>query len=317
MEKRKIIMDCDPGIDDAIALAYAAAHPEAFELLAVTTVAGNQTIDIVTRNALDLSALYKLNVPVAAGMVEPIIREHHTASEFHGKNGLGDCTIPRADAEPEKEMAVFYIKRLLTELPEGEKVTLICTAPLTNIGLLLKIYPEVKSKIHEIILMGGAVAGGNVTASAEFNIYVDPEAAKIVFKSGLPIVMCGLDVTEKCALTRSQIQKLSQSQNNQIAKLCGDMAGYSLANGNKFRGQVSIHDAVPYMYLTHPEIFKVQKVVLDVDCSDGESAGRTIADFRWWMHEEEEENIAVMDADASKFQEYLIEAIYELGEKVK
>ena len=115
----------------------------------------------------------------------------------------------------------------------------------------------------------------------------------------------------------SQIQKLSQSQNNQIAKLCGDMAGYSLANGNKFRGQVSIHDAVPYMYLTHPEIFKVQKVVLDVDCSDGESAGRTIADFRWWMHEEEEENIAVMDADASRFQEYLIEAIYELGEKVK
>lgn len=110
MEKRKIIMDCDPGIDDAIALAYAASHPEAFELLAVTTVAGNQTIDIVTRNALDLSALYKLNVPVAAGMVEPIIREHHTASEFHGENGLGDCTIPRADAEPEKRWQSFTLR---------------------------------------------------------------------------------------------------------------------------------------------------------------------------------------------------------------
>ena len=164
--------------------------------------------------------------------------------------------------------------------------------------------------------MGGAIAGGNVTASAEFNIYVDPEAARIVFKSGLPIVMCGLDVTEKCALTSSQIQKLSQSQ-NKIARFCGEMTGYSLANGNKFRGKVSIHDAVPYMYLTHPEIFKVEKVALDVDCSDGVSAGRTIADFRWWMYEESEENIAVVDVDVAKFQEYLIEAIYELGEKVK
>lgn len=317
MEKRKIIMDCDPGIDDAIALAYAAAHPEAFDLLAVTTVAGNQTIEKVTRNALDLTALYKLNVPVAAGMVEPIVREPQTASEFHGKNGLGDCTIPKSDAEPVKEMAVFYIKKLLTELPEGEKVTLICTAPLTNIGILLKIYPEVKNKIQEIILMGGAIAGGNATASAEFNIYVDPEAARIVFKSGVPVVMCGLDVTEKCALTANQIRKLSQSDNNKVAKLCGDMTAYSLANGNKFRGKVSIHDAVPFMYLNHPEIFKIQKAVLDVDCSDGVSAGRTIADFRWWTYEEKDENIAVMDADAAKFQEYLIEAIYELGEKVK
>ena len=208
MEKRKIIMDCDPGIDDAIALAYAAAHPEAFDLLAVTTVAGNQTIEKVTRNALDLTALYKLNVPVAAGMVEPIVREPQTASEFHGENGLGDCTIPKSDAEPVKEMAVFYIKKLLTELPEGEKVTLICTAPLTNIGILLKIYPEVKNKIQEIILMGGAIAGGNATASAEFNIYVDPEAARIVFKSGVPVVMCGLDVTEKCALTEAALSPL-------------------------------------------------------------------------------------------------------------
>ena len=95
------------------------------------------------------------------------------------------------------------------------------------------------------------------------------------------------------------------------------MAAYSLANGNKFRGKVSIHDAVPFMYLNHPEIFKIQKAVLDVDCSDGVSAGRTIADFRWWTYEEKDENIAVMDADAAKFQEYLIESIYELGEKVK
>ena len=164
--------------------------------------------------------------------------------------------------------------------------------------------------------MGGAVAGGNVTASAEFNIYEDPESARIVFRSGIPVVMCGLDATEKCALTASQIEKMCQA-NNRIARFCGDMAGYSLANGNKYRGKVSIHDAVPFMYLTHPELFVAKKAVLDVECSDCASRGRTICDFRWWQHEESEENVVLMDADGARFQEYLIEAIYELGEKLQ
>ena len=118
--------------------------------------------------------------------------------------------------------------------------------------------------------------------------------------------MCGLDATEKCALTASQIEKMCQS-NNRIARFCGDMAGYSLANGNKYRGNVSIHDAVPFMYLTHPELFVAKKAVLDVECSDCASRGRTICDFRWWQHEESEENVVLMDADGARFQEYLIE----------
>lgn len=315
MDKRKIIMDCDPGIDDAIALAFAAAHPESFEMLAVVGVSGNQNVDTVTRNALDLVELYGMHVPVARGMEQPLTRKAEYASDYHGENGLGNAVIPRSLREPVEEMAVFYLKKLIMELPEDEKVTFICTAPLTNIAMLLKLFPEVKDKIEEIVLMGGAVAGGNVTASAEFNIYVDPEAAKIVFTSGLPIVMCGLDATEKCALTRNQILKLNQS-NNKIAKFCGTIAAYSLENGNKFRGQVNIHDAVPYMYLLHPEIFKTKKAKLDVECSDCASRGRTICDFRWWTYEEEEENIVLMDADTSKFQEYLIEALFELGEKL-
>ena len=197
-----------------------------------------------------------------------------------------------------------------------DRITLICTAPLTNVALLLKVFPEVKEKIQEILLMGGAVAGGNVTASAEFNIYEDPESARIVFRSGIPVVMCGLDATEKCALTASQVEKMCQS-NNRIARFCGNMAGYSLANGNKYRGNVSIHDAVPFMYLTHPELFVAKKAVLDVECSDCASRGRTICDFRWWQHEESEENVVLMDADGARFQEYLIEAIYELGEKLQ
>lgn len=313
MEKRKIIIDCDPGVDDAIALAYAAANPDTFEVLAVTTFAGNQNIDIVTKNALDLTALFHLDVPVAKGMPEPLVSKPLHAGDFHGKNGLGNCVIPSSDKKPEKEMAVFFLKDLLTQIPEGEKVTLICTAPMTNIALLLKLFPEVKEKIREIIFMGGAAVCGNQTPSAEFNIYVDAEAAKIVFQSQIPLVMCGLDVTRKCVLTRAQILKMCQS-GHKIARLCADMAGYTLENtSNKYRGVTSIHDVVPFMYLTHPEIFVTKKAVLDVECSDCASRGRTICDFNWWKYEEEDmKNLVLMDADSKRFQEYLIEALYEL-----
>ena len=313
MEKRKIIIDCDPGVDDAIALAYVAANPEAFEVLAVTTFAGNQNIDIVTKNALDLTSLFHLDVPVAKGMAEPLVSKPLHAPEFHGENGLGNCVIPASEKKPQEEMAVFFLRNLLMELPEEEKITMICTAPMTNIALLLKLFPEVKQKIREIIFMGGAAVSGNQTPSAEFNIYVDAEAAKIVFQSGLPLVMCGLDVTEKCVLTRAQILKLCQS-GHKIAQLCGNMVGYTLENtSNKYRGVVSIHDVVPFMYLTHPEIFIPKKAVLDVECSDCASRGRTICDFNWWKYEEEDmKNLVIMDADSKLFQEYLIEALYEL-----
>lgn len=208
MEQRKIIMDCDPGIDDAMALAYAASRPDAFKILAVTTVAGNQELQKVTANALDLTAFYGLDTEVAAGMSQPLINKLAPATDYHGENGLGNCVLPGSEKQAVEEMAVFYIRRKLMELPENEKATLVCTAPLTNIAMLLKLFPEVKSRICEIIFMGGSASGGNVTASAEFNIYTDPEAAKIVFGSGVPLVMCGLDVTEKCVLTASQIAKL-------------------------------------------------------------------------------------------------------------
>lgn len=318
MKKKKIILDCDPGVDDALALAYAAACPDAFELLAVTTVGGNQTIEKVTRNALDLVEFYGLDVPVVKGMAGAIVREPLYAPETHGETGLGNCVLPQAARSPENGHAVFYMYQLLANLPEGEKITLIPTGPLTNIAMLLKLFPEVKDKIQEILFMGGAACGGNVTPCAEFNIYVDPEAAKIVFHAGVPIVMCGLDATLKCCLTRSQVLKLCQS-GNKVAKACGDMVGFYLENtANKYRGVASIHDVVPLMYLIHPEIFTPKKTILDVDCSEGVSRGSTICDFRWWKYEEEEMNaLVLMDADSSKFQEYLITALYELGETLK
>lgn len=314
-KKTKIIIDCDPGVDDAIALAFAAAHSDDLELLAVTTVSGNQTVDKVTENALRLLDFYGLDVPVARGMEGPIVREPLYAPEVHGETGLGQCVLPDTSRCAVQEHAVLYLRRRLMELPEGEKVTLVPTGPLTNLAVLLKLFPEVKTKIREIVFMGGAVCGGNITVSAEFNMYVDPEAARIVFHAGLPLTMCGLDVTNKCTLKRSQVTKLCQS-GNPVAKICGDMAGYVLEHtSNKYRGEISIHDAVPLMYLIYPEIFKGERTILEMDCSEGAARGTTLCGYHWWERGEEETNAFVLkDADGSKFQEYLITALYELGE---
>ena len=316
--KRKLIIDCDPGVDDAIALAFLGANLNQFELLAITTVSGNQTIDKVTRNALDLTHFFGMDIPVSRGMEGPIVRRPVYARDAHGESGLGNVVLPACNKKPVKEQGILYLKSVLEELPDDEEITFICMGPLTNIAMLFKMFPHVKSKIREILFMGGSALGGNVTPSAEFNIYTDPEAAKIVVDSGVSLIMFGLDVTNKCCLTRRQILKLCQSA-DPVAKLCGDMAGYYLENtSNKYRGMVSIHDAAPIMYLCHPEIFKGEKAILDVDCSEGISRGRTICDMRWWEHEPEKmDSLVIMDVDQDKFQEYLILSLYELGEKQK
>lgn len=318
MEKRRIIVDCDPGVDDAIALAYAAAHQEEFEILAITVVSGNLPVEQVTQNALNVSEFFGLDVPVSRGMDAPLVKAPLYAAKTHGENGVGQCGFPASSRSEVKEHAVLYLYRILSGLPEGKKVTIIATGPLTNIAMLLKLFPQVKEKILEIIFMGGAAMGGNVTPSAEFNIYVDPEAASIVFQSGIPLVMCGLDATLKCTLKRNQIIKLYQS-GNPAARACGDMAGYVLEHtSSKYRGEVSIHDVVPWMYLLHPEIFTIKRTILDVECSEGPARGTTLCDFRWWKHDEEElASLVLLDADGSKFQEYLITALYELGESMK
>lgn len=315
-EKIKVIMDCDPGIDDGIALAYAAAHQDEIELLAVTTFAGNQTIDKVTKNALELVDFYGLKVPVARGQERPLVKEVIHAEEFHGETGLGHCVLPETGTKAASDNAVFFIREILDDLPEGQQVTFIETAPMTNLALLLRVFPEVKDKIRRIVFMGGAVKGGNVTPAAEFNIYADPEAAKIVFEAGIPLVMCGLDATMKCNLTRNQIMKLCQS-GNPVARACGDMAGYVLENSSKYRCVASIHDTVPFMYLLHPEFFKMEKAILDVDCSDGAGRGAMLCDFRWWLHDEEKiKDMILTDADTESFQQELFEAIYSVtGQK--
>lgn len=315
MNRRKIIIDCDPGIDDAVMLCLAAAYQEQLEILAVTTVAGNQTIDKVSGNALKIIDFLNLKVPVAKGMETHLMKPVNVAEEAHGEDGLGGVEIPEAVSETEKEHGVLYLHRILME--QKEKITLVVTGPCTNIAMLFRLFPQVKEKIDQIILMGGGVKCGNCTAAAEFNIYEDPEAAQIVFQSGIPIVMAGLDVTWQCGLTRKQIEKLCQ-MGGKVGRFCGDMAGYAFENSfNDLRKILPLHDAVTIMYLVHPEIFEGEKAFVQVDCSEGPSRGRTICDFRWWRLQEDPEIKVLLYADSQKFQELLIDAFYELDERLK
>ncbi len=315
--KRKIIMDCDPGIDDAVALCLAAAHPEAFDIVGITTVAGNQTIEKVTENALRLVDFYGLDIPVAKGAGTPIMRPPVTASDIHGKNGIGDIEIPETDRKTVPEHAVLFMKKIFDELPEGEKITLVPTGPLTNIALMFDLFPEIKDQVEEIVLMGGAAVGGNVTAASEFNIYEDPEAAAIVFRSGLPIVMCGLDATHLCGVNRENAADLVEHGGKIAAAVGGMVQFYLKSPAYKEKDAACIHDAVTFMYLMHPEIYNGVKMPVSVDCSDGPMRGNTLCDMRGTVPEEGLTVTVLMDADGSKFQEYLLEAVRMLDAKRK
>ena len=317
VSKRKIIMDCDPGIDDAFALAFAAANTDVLEIIGITTVAGNLPIEQTTENALRLSAFYGLkDVPVAMGARVPLVREPLTASDIHGANGLGGVEIPETDKIPASSNAVTYMKKLIDELPIGEKVTLVPTGPCTNIALLLRVFPEVKDRIEEIVLMGGASVGGNITMSGEFNIYEDPEAAAIVFDSGLPVVMCGLDATEKSGLTMEEADVLLQS-GGPVATALGEMLKfYFICDSNSDHDIASIHDASTLMYMLHPEVYKAVKMPVKVDCSEGLNRGTTVCDTRTWAPKEGVTTTVLMDSDCEQFSKYLMEAIFSLDKRL-
>ena len=304
-------IDCDTGTDDSVAIMLAHALPE-LSVIGLSAVAGNSPLYNTFPNTRRVVHLLGADYPVYPGAERPLMREPHVAGKFHGENGLGDVELPRPDTAPESTFAWDALYATAKRMP-GE-LRLVATGPLTNVAIALTKYPELKQLLHSIALMGGAAVGGNVTPAAEFNIYADPEAAKIVFDSGIPLIMCGLDATLKCNLTRNQIMKLCQS-GDPAARACGDMAGYVLENFSKYRCVASIHAAVPFMYLIHPEFFKTEKVFLDVDCSDGAGRGATLCDFRWWLHEEDEmKDMILTDADTESFQQELFEAIYSVSE---
>ncbi|WP_204170122.1 nucleoside hydrolase [Mammaliicoccus sciuri] len=256
MEKQKIILDCDPGHDDAITMLMAYIHPN-IDLLGITIVSGNQTLEKTVKNGLSVAQHLNMDVKIYSGASEPLVRERVVADNVHGETGMDGPVFDALNREPEDKRAVqFIIETLLNS--EGD-ITLVPTGPLTNIALAMKLEPSITSKIKEIVLMGGAYGNGNFTPSAEFNVFADPEAAHIVFKSGVPIVMMGLDVTNKTLCTPEIIKRM-ESTNNKAGQLFSDLMNFTLKTQFQEFGLEAgpLHDATTIGYLVNKDLFEVQ-----------------------------------------------------------
>jgi ribosylpyrimidine nucleosidase len=276
MDKTKMILDCDTGHDDAIALMVAYAHP-ALDLLGVTVVAGNQTLDKTLPNTLHVCQHLDLNVPVYGGCDRPMVRDQIVAGDVHGKSGLDGPVFAELTRTPEKKHAVqFLIDTLMNS--DGD-ITLVPTGPLTNIAMAMRLEPRITKKIRRISLMGGAVNLGNTTPAAEFNIYADPEAAHVVFTSGVPIVMMGLDVTNQALATPEIIARMN-AIGNKAGRLFADIMSFTLKS-QQVNGLAAgpVHDVLAVTYLVAPEIFQMKEMYVELELNHGPSYGRTVCDF--------------------------------------
>lgn len=276
MEKRKIILDCDPGHDDAIAIMMAAKHP-AIDLLGITVVAGNQILEKNLVNTLNLCQKLGIDAPVYSGMKRPIMREQIIAANIHGDTGLDGPVFGPLHLKAQPEHAVKFIIDTLME-SDGD-ITLVPVGPLSNIAVAMRMEPAIVPKIREIVLMGGAYGTGNTTPSAEFNIYADPEAARVVFTSGVPIVMMGLDLTNQTACTQDVIHRM-ESVGNEAGKLFADIMNFTFKTQSEAYGLAGgpVHDATCIGYLIDPGCITTKDMYVVVDVNEGPCYGRTVCD---------------------------------------
>src|SRR3712207_4686803 len=304
-----ILLDCDPGHDDAIALLLALASPE-IQILGVTTVAGNQTLEKTTANALQVLELAgRADVPIAAGAERPLLREPFVAAYVHGESGLEGPDLPPARGGPVETHAVDFLAERIAAA--GEPVTLVPVGPLTNVALLLARHPGAADRIERIVLMGGAIAEGNVTPAAEFNIWADPEAAERVFRSGLDVTMIGLDVTHKALFTGEHAERLRGT--GPIGKFVAELYDYFHRYHDKtygFEGS-PIHDAVALAHAFRAGIVETAHRNVVVDCASELCRGRTVVDL--WRRTDREPNAHVgVDIDREAFLSLLVERLASL-----
>jgi inosine-uridine nucleoside N-ribohydrolase len=306
----RIILDCDPGHDDAIALLLALSSPEV-ELLGVTTVSGNQTLEKTTANAIRvLDHVGRDDVPVAAGAPRPLVRERHGAAHVHGETGLDGPILAPPTREPEPEHAVEWIAKILATAPEP--VTLVPTGPLTNVALFLIRYPELTPKVERIVLMGGSIGLGNVTPAAEFNIWADPEAAWRVLSSGLEVVMVGLDVTHKALMRRVHVDRLAAA--GPAGKLVSDLYRFYAEFHRRRYGWdgAPVHDAVALAHVIDATLLETEHCGVIVDTGPEISRGRTYVDLWGGAGWQPNCDVAV-DIDVERFFGLLVERVAELG----
>jgi purine nucleosidase len=312
MPQHRMILDCDPGQDDAIAILLALASPEEIEVLAVTTVAGNVPLARTTRNARQIVELSgRTTVPVHAGCPRPILRPLETAEYVHGETGLNGAVLPEPTVPLAPGHAVDVIVERVMAQPPGT-VTLCPIGPLTNVALAIVKEPAIVPRLKEIVLMGGAMELGNVTAAAEFNIYVDPHAARVVFESGASIVMMGLDVTHKALVTDERLARI-EAIGTPVAKACAGLLDF-FNRYDKERYHVPgapLHDPCVIAYLLRPELFQGQRRRVDVETEGTHTTGRTVVD--WWRRSERPPNaLVVNEIDSDGFFALLGERLARL-----
>ena len=302
MNKRPIIIDTDPGIDDALAIAIA-LFSEELDVRLLTTVAGNVSLDKVTYNTLRLLKFMKKEVPVAKGADAPLILPLLDASNVHGLSGMEGFDFEEPDDHLLlKENAVDAMRRVILE--SDEPVTLVPIAPLTNIALLLKVYPEVKEHIKEIVLMGGTAERGNKGVLSEFNVATDPHAAKIVFDSGLPLVMAGLDVGWKALVLPEDSAKMPQ---------LGEVGRMAYCLFQKYRGGsmktgLKMYDSCAIAYLLRPEMYEMVETTVDIELSGTMTAGCTLVDLKGYLGQPHNAKVC-MDIDQEMFRAWFLECI--------
>jgi len=306
-----LILDCDPGHDDALAIIVALARPE-LRLLAVTTVAGNAGLDATTRNALRVLTLAgRTDIPVAAGAGRPLIRDLHVAANVHGASGLAGADLPDPAFEPRPEGAIELIRSIL--LAADAPVTIAAVGPLTNIALLLRTHPELTDRIAGIRIMGGAITEGNTTASAEFNIWQDPDAARIVLDCGRPITLMTLDVTHQAVFGPADVARLD-GLGTRIGAVFADLLRYfARFHAERYGLDGSpIHDAVAVAHLAVPDLVRTVLYRVDVEIGSELTRGRTVVDLHGLTGQPSNAEVGVA-IDRARFADLLVEAVRAIG----
>ena len=306
-----MILDCDPGHDDALAIIVALARPE-LDLLAVTTVAGNAGLDATTRNALRVLTLVgRTDIPVAAGAAGPLLRPLHVASNVHGVSGLEGADLPEPAFAIRSEGAIELICSVVEAA--AEPVTIAAVGPLTNIALLVRTHPEILDRIAGFRIMGGAITEGNTTASAEFNIWQDPEAARMVFDAGRPITLMTLDVTHEALFGAADVARLD-ALGTRVGSVFADLLRYfSRFHAERYGWDGSpIHDAVAVAQLALPDLVRTVPYRVDVETTSELTRGRTVVDLHGLTGRPPNVDVGV-EIDRARFVDVLVEAVASVG----
>ncbi len=309
---KKIILDCDPGHDDAIALLLAHGSPE-IELLAVTTVAGNQTLEKVTRNALAVATIGNItDVPIAAGAGVPLVRPQIVAADIHGDSGMDGPELPEPTVDLDPRHGVDLIIETIMNHPPGE-VTLVPTGPLTNIAMAIQREPEIVHRVAEVVLMGGGYSKGNTTPAAEFNILVDPEAASVVFNADWSVTMVGLDLTHQAVATPDVVERFAQ-QGTPASQFVVDLLeffGRMYKKAQDFDAP-PVHDACAVARVIDPSVMVVQPAHVVVELAGTYTAGMTVTDFQGRGGVPRRTQVAT-ELDRGKFWNLVVDAVAAVG----